>query len=249
MSLVTELISSVLQLLVFAFLPFIVHLAGSKTAKGFLRDLGFHRAERRTWRLMWIALAAIFAIHPIHYLIPGVPEVMNSEASLNGKVRAAGFSFEMVLVVIVVSWIKTALAEEILFRGFLAKRLIRRWGFVAGNTVQAAVFGRSRRAPDVVIGASDSLAGACGGRPLPGSGGLSARVDQGKAGERQHPSGLCCARSRKQRHAAHGHVRMGLTLRFAARTLRCTMYKRMEIRLFSAFFHIGRGFSAADGSD
>jgi membrane protease YdiL (CAAX protease family) len=141
MSLVTELISSVLQLLVFAFLPFIVHLAGSKTAKGFLRDLGFHRAERRTWRLMWIALAAIFAIHPIHYLIPGVPEVMNSEASLNGKVRAAGFSFEMVLVVIVVSWIKTALAEEILFRGFLAKRLIRRWGFVAGNTVQAAVFG------------------------------------------------------------------------------------------------------------
>jgi len=141
MSLASELVSSVIQLLVFAFIPFVVYVAGRKTVKGFLRDLGFHPAERRSWQLMWIALAAVCVIHPVHYLIPGIPEVMNSEASLNGKVRAAGFSVEMVLVVIVVSWIKTALAEEILFRGFLAKRLIRRWGFVAGNTVQAAVFG------------------------------------------------------------------------------------------------------------
>ena len=37
--------------------------------------------------------------------------------------------------------IQTALSEEILFRGFLGKRLIGRFGSTIGNTAQAVVFG------------------------------------------------------------------------------------------------------------
>ena len=37
--------------------------------------------------------------------------------------------------------IQTGLSEEILFRGFLAKRLISRFGFATGNLPQGLVFG------------------------------------------------------------------------------------------------------------
>ena len=36
---------------------------------------------------------------------------------------------------------QTGLSEEILFRGFLAKRLISRFGFATGNLLQGLVFG------------------------------------------------------------------------------------------------------------
>ena len=35
----------------------------------------------------------------------------------------------------------TALPEEIVFRGFLLKRVANKFGFVAGNTIQALLFG------------------------------------------------------------------------------------------------------------
>lgn len=47
----------------------------------------------------------------------------------------------VVPVVLVYAVMHTALTEEILFRGFLLKRIASRFGFVAGNTIQAALFG------------------------------------------------------------------------------------------------------------
>ena len=43
--------------------------------------------------------------------------------------------------VLVYAVLHTALSEEILFRGFLLKRIANRFGFVAGNTIQAVLFG------------------------------------------------------------------------------------------------------------
>lgn len=37
--------------------------------------------------------------------------------------------------------IQTALSEEILFRGFLLKRLTSKFGFAKGNLIQAVIFG------------------------------------------------------------------------------------------------------------
>ena len=52
-----------------------------------------------------------------------------------------GLSVETILTIIVVALFKTALAEEILFRGFIAKRLIRFTNFQIGNIIQAILFG------------------------------------------------------------------------------------------------------------
>ena len=53
----------------------------------------------------------------------------------------AGTGLAAVVPVLLHAVVQTALSEEILFRGFLGKRLIGRFGFAIGNTVQAVAFG------------------------------------------------------------------------------------------------------------
>ena len=58
--------------------------------------------------------------------------------------------------------VQTSLSEEILFRGFIAKRLIERLGFTWGNLLQAAIFAVPHLALLLVPDASPSAAGAAG---------------------------------------------------------------------------------------
>ena len=54
--------------------------------------------------------------------------------------------------ILVYALVQTSLLEETVFRGFLLKRVAARWGFVAGNTVQAAVFGALHGVPLYFMG-------------------------------------------------------------------------------------------------
>jgi len=136
-----ELITSIVQLLVFSLIPFVVYLVGRKSARGFLRDIGFYRPERRTVLLALLVSVALFAIMWGAFFVTDSVELLQDEASVAGRLRAAGLSLDTALALIVIAWIKTSLSEEILFRGFAAKRLIRRLGFQAGNILQALIFG------------------------------------------------------------------------------------------------------------
>ena len=138
---VGELISSAIQVLVFALIPFAAHLIGKKSARGFLQDIGFYRPERRTVLLALLASAVLFLIMWGVCFAAGAAKLFHDEASVTGMLRAAGFSADTVLALLAIAWIKTSLSEEILFRGFIGKRLIRRFGFPAGNLMQAALFG------------------------------------------------------------------------------------------------------------
>ena len=50
-------------------------------------------------------------------------------------------STESIIILLVMALLKTSFAEEILFRGFIAKRLMSWLGYQAGNIVQAFLFG------------------------------------------------------------------------------------------------------------
>ena len=49
--------------------------------------------------------------------------------------------FAALVPALIFSFVTTGLSEEILFRGFLGKRLIAQHGFSTGNFVQALIFG------------------------------------------------------------------------------------------------------------
>lgn len=49
--------------------------------------------------------------------------------------------------ILLMSYVQTALSEEILFRGFLQKRLQKQFGFVTGTAIQAVLFGAAHIIP------------------------------------------------------------------------------------------------------
>lgn len=137
-----ETISAISQILVFSLIPFIVYLIRTKSAKGFLHYIGLKKSTRKA-NLLAVLTSLIFVTAGV-----GLPliseelrEMMFHPESITGKFRAMGFGVESVGILLVIALLKTSFSEEILFRGFIAKRLISWLGFQRGNILQAFIFG------------------------------------------------------------------------------------------------------------
>jgi len=60
---VSELVTSVIQVAAFSLIPFLVYVIGKKkTTRGFWKDLGFYRPEKRTVAYALLASLAMFLI-------------------------------------------------------------------------------------------------------------------------------------------------------------------------------------------
>lgn len=113
-------------------------LAGARRRCPFRRWLGLHGAPIGALAL-GLALGAAAAI--VLLSIPSVHAASAGPGSVPRSVLARGSGIEAYAALSILAIFKTALAEELLFRGLLGKRLIARLGFVAGNACQAALFG------------------------------------------------------------------------------------------------------------
>lgn len=139
---VNEIISAILQVLIFTAIPFFVYLVAHRRAKGFFDYIGLRRPESRT--MLYAVLCAAAFVLPallLFYFSPGVREAVAAPNTVVGKLRANGLSGATVFLLCLKTLVQTAFSEEILFRGFIAKRLINRLGFTIGNLVQAILFG------------------------------------------------------------------------------------------------------------
>lgn len=103
-----------------------------------------------------INLWAVFSIVTTVYLITLAANIIviitgNSE---RGSVDIHRYKAVELFIYLFLYGMKTGIAEEILFRGFIAKKLIKRFGFSKGNVVQAIAFA----IPHFVIAGSASTA-------------------------------------------------------------------------------------------
>ncbi|MCB9231008.1 MAG: CPBP family intramembrane metalloprotease [Bacteroidia bacterium] len=139
---ISELITALLQVLIFCLIPFLVFLIQKKTLRGFWSWIGFRKTN---FRAMFMALGVIFLLAgPMIVLTlfsPDFKEIMLDPNSVTGKIRAMGPGLDAVVIILISALIKTSLAEEIFFRGFVAKRLIAVTSFQTGNLIQALIFG------------------------------------------------------------------------------------------------------------
>jgi uncharacterized protein len=138
---ISEIISAILQILVFTLIPFVVFLITRRTANGFFDYIGLKATTKKAVFLA-VATSLIFLAGGITlaFLSSEVREVLINPPSVTGKIREMGFTPIAVFTLILIAWFKTSLAEEILFRGFIAKRLVNWLGFQLGNVLQALVF-------------------------------------------------------------------------------------------------------------
>lgn len=89
------------------------------------------------------AVLVAFVLVPIAWLTwlyPPIYALVTSPNSIGAQIALLDSPFEAVAVIVVTAVFTTALAEEILFRGLIAKRFMNAFGFQVGNAVQASLF-------------------------------------------------------------------------------------------------------------
>lgn len=138
----TELISSILQILLFTSIPFLVYVIKKKTSKDFLNFIGLKKSIRKANLLALLVMVVLVApLLILIFLNEEFKAIMINPESVTGKIKHMGISMEAIITILIVAILKTSLSEEIFFRGFLAKRLIAVTNFQTGNILQAVVFG------------------------------------------------------------------------------------------------------------
>jgi len=140
--LIGHIISAILQVIVFTLIPFIFFLFRKDKKVSFFKYIGFYKPTYKS--VLFVLLTIIPFLIPsigLAFVNDTVRQTVLSPDSVTGQLRALGLSTTTILILLVIAVFKTSLSEEILFRGFIAKQLIYRFGFAIGNFVQASIFG------------------------------------------------------------------------------------------------------------
>lgn len=144
MPLLENTISTIIQIALFSLIPFLFFFFTKRKEEGssFLNYIGFYKPPSTAIKnaLLTSLLFLIIGVGAI-IIDENIKGAVFSDASDTGFLRLLGLSFSTILLLLVLAVFKTALAEEILFRGFIAKRLMNKFGFSTGNLIQALIFG------------------------------------------------------------------------------------------------------------
>lgn len=133
---INKLISSLIQIVLFSLIPFVYwYFKGRKNHK-FTEWIGLKRIKRIDKTL----ILSIFIV-TITYLIIGIFLLKSLSVVNNATSEFVGLRFKAILAIIIYAAFNTALPEEILFRGFVLKRLVSKIGFNNGNIIQSILFG------------------------------------------------------------------------------------------------------------
>ncbi|MDR2201229.1 MAG: CPBP family intramembrane metalloprotease [Clostridiales bacterium] len=136
--LLDEVIRAVIASALFAAIPLVWWLITARTEESFFAYIGI---KRMTVKKKTVFFVPLFLTVILVALMPLVLDPLLPTDIQSANARFAGRGARAVLPIIVFAFFATALPEEILFRGFLGKYLSKRFGFVAGNTAQAVIFG------------------------------------------------------------------------------------------------------------
>lgn len=136
--------TAIINLVVFSFLPAIWWFFRHRKETGFLKWLGFykpHLNSKRWMLLLFSVLYYFFYNFDFTQLIPSETlEYIESSSAVTAN-AFAGIGFAAVIPALIENFAANGLAEEILYRGFLCKRLCHKLGTFTGILLQAVLFG------------------------------------------------------------------------------------------------------------
>ena len=133
------IVSSIVQVVLFSMIPLIWWLFTARKQESFFKWIGLKKPIvvgskiKFIMIILGVAGAYVLLMVLVMTLLIGDTDTANNQFSDQGWKALINIFFYAI--------IQTGLSEEILFRGFLGKRLIHLLGFVGGNTVQALLFG------------------------------------------------------------------------------------------------------------
>ncbi len=133
-----ELVGALIQVLLFSLIPLIFWYVTAHKKESFFKWVGLKKPlcdSSLKMALLSIVVTLVYFI-VVSRCIKFLPEGVTTAGS-----QFAGQGILALPSVFFYAFLRTALSEEILFRGFLLKRIQSRFGFMIGNCVQALLFG------------------------------------------------------------------------------------------------------------
>lgn len=135
--LVNKIISSIVEIVLMGFVPFIWWLVTARKKEKFLKWIGIKGIEKENQKAAWISTLVISLLFiPVSvytlYIIKDI-ETATSEFK--------GLGISALLPALIYAIFNTSLPEEIFFRGFLLKRLSNKAGYRIANILQSMMFG------------------------------------------------------------------------------------------------------------
>lgn len=138
METVQAMINAVIQLIVFSLIPFIWWFLRGRKQASFPKWLGLVKPRIINPRgFIGVLIADVVII--LLQLFVVIPLFVDGADMSTSEFTNRGFS--VLFPVLIYAFIQTGFAEEIFFRGFLTKRLIKLFGMNKGNVIQALLFG------------------------------------------------------------------------------------------------------------
>ena len=140
----SSITTTIVNLIVFSLLPIIWWFFRHRKEEGFFRWIGFFKPQLKSkwWVLLIFAILYYFFYNFdfTQFVSPETLEYIENSASVSANVFA-GIGVAAILPAFIENFIANGVAEEILYRSFLCKRLISKIGLVKGIILQAVLFG------------------------------------------------------------------------------------------------------------
>jgi len=137
-------VTSLANLLVFSALPVLWWWVRHRREGGFFHWVGLYRPQLQSSIWVLVAFAVVYGFfYNFDFTCLASPETLaylESSAQVSANVYA-GMGVAAIPAALIENFIANGLAEEILFRGFLCRRLCARFGSIPGILMQGVLFG------------------------------------------------------------------------------------------------------------
>lgn len=136
--------TTVVNLIIFSIVPFLWWLFRHRKEQNFFQWIGFIKPECKVKCWMLIVFAAVYVFFYNFDFTSLVDQQTLEYLSNHESVAAntyAGIGAFAILPALLENYVANGVAEEILYRGFLCKRLCEKFGSISGMIIQAILFG------------------------------------------------------------------------------------------------------------
>ncbi len=135
--LVSKIISSIIEIILISFIPFIWWLISTKKKESFFNWIGLKRIKNKNKKSVLINTIVILLV----FMVVSILTLYMVKDIETATSEFKGLGISALLPALIYAIFNTSLPEELFFRGFLLKRLSNKFGFTIANVIQSIIFG------------------------------------------------------------------------------------------------------------
>lgn len=132
---INKIINSLLEIILFSLLPFLFWYFSARKQESFKEWIGLKKIKVAKKTALAIIIVTTF------YLLISLILLNSLKNIENATTEFQGLRFAALPAIFIYAVFNTSFPEEILFRGFILKRLANKLGFAKANFIQSLLFG------------------------------------------------------------------------------------------------------------